>query len=96
MNVIHEVLFRWEGDLEQFAAVAPLSREQAMGVLEEARLEGRKSGGDALSRQAREEQVVDLLAPRLAELVPIWARQLSKLGIVHRIAVRAAYKAGAS
>lgn len=99
MTVLHEVLFYWERDLEQFAGVAPLSRQQAFCVLEEARLKGRQKGdvvADALWRQAREEETVELLAPRLAEQMPVWARQLSKLGIVHRIAVRAAYRAGVS
>lgn len=88
--MIEQLVILWEGDLRAFATVElnEPARTKARELLERARELGHA--------QKPVEDVVDLISHQLNGLLPLWARELSKLQVGHRIAVRAAYKAGAS
>lgn len=88
--MIEQLVTIWQGDLRAFAALEldDAARTTARELLERARGLGREN--------QPVEEVVDLIAPQLGGLLPIWARGLSKLLVVHRIAARAACKAGVS
>lgn len=88
--MIEQLVIVWEGDLRAFAAVEldDVARTAARELLERARELGRA--------QHPVEEVVELIAPQLKGLLPLWARDLSKLFVLHRITARAACKAGTS